>query len=204
MRVKYNRVSTMLQTGNRFEVDKDKYDLVLLDKISGAVSFKDRPKSKELIQLVEEGKVREIVVEELSRLGRNTGDVIRTLEWLDEKEINVVVRNMGLQSLPHGKKNPVWKIISTIMSSLYEQELSNLRERISAGRIISKQRGLVTFGRPIGSNESDAIFINKPKNKKALEYLKKGRTLREIGKLLEMSTKTVQKVKNVATKLEMI
>ena len=157
-----------------------------------------------MIRLIEDGKVKEIVVEELSRLGRNTGDVIRTLEWLEEKEINVVVRNMGLQSLPNGQKNPVWKIISTIMSSLYEQELCNLKERISAGRIISKQRGLVTFGRPTGSNESDATFINKPKNKKALEYLKKGRTLREISKLMEMSTKTVMKVKTVAKKLEMI
>ncbi len=33
MRVKYNRVSTLGQTGNRFEADTDKYDLVLLDKI---------------------------------------------------------------------------------------------------------------------------------------------------------------------------
>lgn len=203
MRVKYNRVSTLMQTGNRFEADKEKYDLVLLDKISGSISFKDRPKSKELIQLIEEGMVNEIVVEELSRLGRNTGDVIRTLEWLEEKEINVVVRNMGLQSLPNGIKNPVWKMISTIMSSLYQNELESIRHRCMTGRMVAVQQGKI-FGRPTGSNESDATFINKPKNKKALEYLKKGRTLREIGKLLEMSTKTVQKVKKVAIKLEMI
>ena len=67
-----------------------------MDKISGSVSFKNRPKSKELIKLIEEGKVSEIVVEEFSRLGRNTGDVIQTLKWLEEKEINVVVRNIGL------------------------------------------------------------------------------------------------------------
>ena len=79
MRVKYNRVSTLIQTGNRFAADKEKYDLVFLDKVSGSVSFKDRPKSKELIKLIEEGKVSEIVVEEFSRLGRNTGDVIQTL-----------------------------------------------------------------------------------------------------------------------------
>lgn len=204
MRVKYNRVSTILQTGKRFELDKDKYDLILLDKISGTVCFKDRPRSKELIHLVEEGKVTEIVVEELSRLGRNTGDVIRTLEWLEEKEINVVVRNMGLQSFPNGQKNPIWKIISTIMSSLYEQELCNLRERVRAGRMVAIQNGNVIFGRPTGSSENDVTFINKPKNKKALEYLKKGRTLREIGKILEMSTKTVMKVKKVATKIQMM
>lgn len=203
MRVKYNRVSTLGQTGNRFEADTDNYDLVLLDKVSGTVNFKDREKGRELIRLVEDGVVREIICEEISRLGRNTRNVLETLEIFDEHGINVVVRNMGLQSRPNGEKNPIWKVIITIISSLYEQELNNLRERIAAGKIIAKQRNVI-FGRPIGTNESDATFINKPKNKKVLEYLKKGRTLREVGKLLEMSTKTVQKVKKVAEKLDMM
>lgn len=203
MRVKYNRVSTLLQTGNRFEADKEKYDMVFLDKISGSVSFKDRPKSKELIKLIEEGKISEIVVEEFSRLGRNTGDVIQTLEWLEDEKINVVVKNIGLQSRPNGKKNAIWKMISSVMSSLYEMELENILERTSVGRMVYLQNGGI-LGRPIGTNEGDSNFINKPKNKKALEYLKKGRTLREIGKILEMSTKTVMKVKKVAIKLEMI
>lgn len=203
MRVKYNRVSTLVQTGNRFEADKEKYDIVFLDKISGSVSFKNRPKSKELIKLIDDGKISEIVVEEFSRLGRNTGDVIQVLEWLEEKEINVVVRNIGLQSRSNGKKNPIWKMISSVMSSLYEMELENILERTSVGRMVYVQNGGV-LGRPVGTSEGDSNFINKPKNKKALEYLKKGRTLRETGKILEMSTKTVQKVKKVAVKLDMI
>ena len=203
MRVKYNRVSTLGQTGNRFEADTDKYDLVLLDKVSGTVNFRDRENGRILIDLAGKSQITEIVVEEISRLGRNTRNVLETLEIFEEHGINVVVRNMGLQSRPNGEKNPIWKVIITIISSLYEQELSNLRERIAAGKLIALQRN-VRFGRPTGSNESDATFINKPKNKKALEYLKKGRTLREIGKLLEMSTKTVQKLKKVAVKLDMM
>src|SRR4051812_43156416 len=113
MKVKYNRVSTLQQSGDRFSADKDKYDIVLLDKVSGSIGFKERPKGRELSKLVEEGRVHELVVEEFSRLGRNTGDVIRTLEWLEEKGINVVVRNNGLQSRPNGKKNPIWKMISS-------------------------------------------------------------------------------------------
>ncbi|WP_375191043.1 recombinase family protein [Chryseobacterium sp.] len=203
MRVKYNRVSTLVQTGNRFEADTDKYDKVFLDKISGSVSFKDRPKSKELMKLIDDGLITSVTFEDFSRLGRNTGDVIRTLEILEEKEINVIIRNIGLQSRANGKKNPIWKMISSVMSSLYEMELENILERTSVGRMVYVQNGGV-LGRPIGTNEGDSIFINKPKNQKALEYLKKGRTLREIGKLLEMSTKTVMKVKSVAKKLEMI
>ncbi|MET0570752.1 MAG: recombinase family protein [Pedobacter agri] len=203
MRVKYNRVSTLVQTGNRFEADIDKYDKVFLDKISGSVSFKDRPKSKELMKLIDDGLITSVTFEDFSRLGRNTGDVIRTLEILEEKEINVIIRNIGLQSRANGKKNPIWKMISSVMSSLYEMELENILERTSVGRMVYVQNGGV-LGRPVGTNEGDFNFINKPKNKKALEYLKKGRTLREIGKLLEMSTKTVHKVKRVAIKLDMI
>ena len=76
MRVKYNRVSTQIQSGNRFEADTEKYDLTLLDKISGTVPFKDRPQAKILIDYIQKGVVKEVVVEELSRLGRHTGDVL--------------------------------------------------------------------------------------------------------------------------------
>jgi hypothetical protein len=48
MRVKYNRISSLSQTGNRFTADTEKYDLTLMDKISGSVSFFDRPKASEL------------------------------------------------------------------------------------------------------------------------------------------------------------
>ena len=64
MRVKYNRVSTQIQTGFRFEADRDKYDLTLLDKISGTVPFKDRPQAKILINQIESGTVKEVIVEE--------------------------------------------------------------------------------------------------------------------------------------------
>ncbi|HBV17980.1 recombinase family protein [Chryseobacterium carnipullorum] len=204
MRVKYNRVSTLGQTGNRFEADTDKYDLVLLDKVSGTVNFRDREKGRVLIDLIEKDEVKIVVAEDLSRLGRNTRDVLTTLDFFDQKGINVVVRNMGLQSRPNGEKNPIWKMVTTIMSSLHQNEIETQRHRCEVGRMVARQKGNVIFGRPTGSNESDATFINKLKNKKALEYLKKGRTLREIGKLLEMSTKTVMKVKTVAKKLEMI
>jgi DNA invertase Pin-like site-specific DNA recombinase len=203
MKVKYNRVSTLLQTGNRFEADTEKYDLVLLDKISGSVSFMDRPKTKELINLIQSGVVTEIVVEEFSRLGRNTGDVIKTLEWFEKMGINVRVKNIGLESRPMGNKNPIWKMISSVMSSLYELELSNILERTPVGRMVYVQNGGV-LGRPSGGGESDFQFINKTKNQKVIEYLKKERTIREIAKQLDMSTKTVMKVKTTALKMELI
>ena len=203
MRVKYNRVSTQIQSGNRFEADTEKYDLTLLDKISGTVPFKDRPQAKILIDYIQKGVVKEVVVEELSRLGRHTGDCITTLEWMDEKGVNVFVRNLGVQSRPNGKKNPIWNVITSVISSLYALELDSIKERTSVGRQIYVQKGGI-LGRKVGSTLSDRDFIEKPKAKKILEYLEKGWTLREIAKQVDASTKTVMKVKSTATKLQMI
>jgi DNA invertase Pin-like site-specific DNA recombinase len=195
MRVKYNRISSLSQTGNRFSADKENYDLTLLDKISGSVHFRDRTKAKELITLIEDGKVKEVVVEEFSRMGRNTGDVIKTLEWMEEKEVNVVVKNIGLQSRPNGVKNPIWKMISSVMSSLYEMELENIKERTMVGRMVYVSNGGV-LGRPKGTKENEKDFLNKAKNKKIIELLNKGWTLRQISKQLDTSSATIQKVKN--------
>lgn len=199
MKVKYNRVSTLQQTGDRFSVDQEKYDLVLLDKVSGSVDFKERPKGRELTKLIEEGKVNELIVEEFSRLGRNTGDVIRTLEWLEEKEINVIVRNNGLQSRPNGKKNPIWKMISSVMSSLYEMELENIKERTMVGRQVYVQKG-GRLGRPNGSNETETEFLQKEQTQRIIKSLKKGLTIREIGKVVDCSNKTIIKTKKLSVK----
>ena len=199
MRLKYNRVSTIQQSGDRFSADNEKYELTLLDKISGSIPFKERPRAKEVVRLVESGAVTELVVEEFSRLGRNTGDVIRTLEWLEQFEINVVVRNNGLQSRPNGKKNPIWKMISSVMSSLYEMELENIKERTMTGRAVYVQKGGI-LGRPEGSTENEREFIEKDKSKEIIKYLNKKRTIREISKYTNASNKTIIKTKRIAKK----
>ena len=199
MRVKYNRTSTIQQDGNRFELDDNPYDLVLFDKgVSGSVPFNERPEGKRLMNLVRSGQVTTVVFEELSRTGRNTVDVLNTLEILEENEVNVVVRNLGIQSRPNGKpKNPVWKMIVSVMSSLYEMERENIRERTEMGRMVYLMKG-GKLGRPKNSTESDHKFLNKPKSQEILKYLNKGKfSQREISKLCRVSPKTIRKVREV-------
>jgi len=199
MRVKYNRTSTIQQDGNRFELDDNPYDLVLFDKgVSGSVPFNERPEGKRLMKLVRSGQVTTVVFEELSRTGRNTVDVLNTLEILEENEVNVVIRNLGIQSRPNGKpKNPVWKMIVSVMSSLYEMEREHIRERTEMGRMVYLMKG-GKLGRPKNSSESDHKFLNKPKSQEILKYLNKGKfSQREISKLCRVSPKTIRKVKGV-------
>lgn len=199
LRVKYNRVSTLQQSGERYKLDEEKYDVTLFDKISGKVPFNERPQAKKLIELVHKGEVAELVLEEISRVGRSTGDCIKTLEWLEEKKINVVVRNLGLQSRPNGKPNPFWKVATSILSSVYELEISSIAERTSMGRQIFIQNG-GKLGRPENSKESDKKFLNKPKTQQIIKWLNKGRTIAEIVSHVGCSNKTVIKTKRLGVK----
>jgi DNA invertase Pin-like site-specific DNA recombinase len=167
------------------------------------VKFKDRVEAQKLIKLVEEKKVKTLVLEELSRIGRSMGDVISSLEWLDKHDVNVIVRNLGLQSRPLGKKNPVWDILTATMAGLYAMELEHIKERTSTGRMVYVQRG-GRLGRPIGSNQSEKNFIEKELTQKVMKLLGKGRSIREIASQLNMSTSTVLKAKKIAKKHNLI
>ena len=196
MKVKYNRTSTIKQDGERFKLDKDKYDLTLFDKgVSGKIPFSEREKGKELTELVESGKVDEVVVEELSRLGRNTIDSLTSLKFFEDNGVNVVVRGMGnLQSMIDGKKNPIWNLITSVMSSLYELERENILERTEMGRKMYVMNG-GKLGRKVGSVENRKEFLQKDKTKKIVSLLEKGKSVRDISSRLGVSTKTIVKVR---------
>ena len=196
MRVKYNRTSTIQQEGERFKLDKDNYDLTIFDKgVSGKIPFSEREGGIKLNKLVDEGKVREVVVEELSRLGRNTIDTLTTLKSFEEKGINVVVRGMGnLQSMIDGKKNPIWNLITSVMSSLYELERENILERTEMGRKMYVMNG-GKLGRKVGSVENRKEFLQKDRTKKIISLLDKGKSVRDISSRLGVSTKTIVKVR---------
>lgn len=199
MNIKYNRVSTLQQTGDRFTLDTNTYDLTLLDKCSGSVSFRDRAEASKLIPLIESDKVHTLTVEELSRLGRNMPDVIATLHFLEEHKVNVIVLNMGLQSRPNNKPNAIWSMISAVLASMYEMEKMNILERTKTGKAVAIQRG-VRMGRPAKSNENVKEFLNKPKSLAIAKYIKKNKnTIKEIAAITNTSASLVLKVKKLTT-----
>jgi DNA invertase Pin-like site-specific DNA recombinase len=196
MRIKYNRTSTNQQQGERFKLDQDQYDLTLFDKgVSGTIPFSERPKGAELLQLICEEKVDEVIVEELSRLGRNTVDVLTTLKLMEDHNVNVMVKSMGnLQSIVNGKKNPIWGLITSVMSSLYELERTAILERTEAGRKAYVLKG-GKLGRKVGTVENRNDFLSKAKNQQIISLLQKGKSVRDIAGRVGCSTSTVVKVK---------
>ena len=206
MIIKYNRTSTINQKGERFKLDKNKYDLTINDfGVSGKIPFNKRKGGSELIQLVEEDKVKKVVFEDLSRCGRTLKDSILTLDFLIEKGVTIKIRNIGIEShTPNGEKNPMWNIVTSILSSVYEMERERILEITEMGR---KQYVLNggKLGRKEGSKESDLIFKNKPQTKKILNLLKMGKSNRDIIHRISCSPKTITKVRKVFSKeLELV
>ena len=198
MVIKYNRTSTINQKGERFKLDKENYDLTINDfGISGKIPFNRREGGSKLIELVKEGKVTKIVFEDLSRCGRTLKDSINTLDYFFENSVIIKVRNIGIEShTPNGEKNPMWNIVTSILSSVYEMERERILEITEMGR---KQYVLNggKLGRKIGSEESEMVFLRKPQTKSIIKFLKMGKTNRDIIGRLNCSPKTITKVRKL-------
>lgn len=66
-----------------------------------------------------------------------------------------------------------------------------------------KEKGIPhNLGRKEGYRETMDTFINKPKTKEIINLLSLNHTLREIAKMVQCSTKTVQKVKKIIDELK--
>ena len=184
----------MKQSGERFKDDSATYDLTLFDKVSGSIPFDKRPEGAKLVKLIEEGKVGRVVVEEISRLGRNVMDVSKTLVFLEEHKVNLNIRNMGIESMVEGKPNPTFRLILQIMASISEMEKEHIKERTAQGRAVAVAKG-VKMGRKEGTKETKAEFLNKHKN--AVRLLKESDfSIRDIARLEKLAPSTIQRLKN--------
>lgn len=202
MKIKYIRVSSEGQKTDRQKLNVDGFK-VFEEQITGTSKFKERPETKEIIKLVESGEVTDLHVEELSRLGRNTADVMATIEWLMEYGVNIVIEDRGLQSIRNGEFDPMFEMFVTMMAGFNKMELDTLKKRIKQGIESYKAKNDDQWGRRKGTTENDAVFLSKPKSKEIISLLKLGTlSLRQIAGAAECSINTVQKVKRIANKHE--
>lgn len=96
MKVFYSRVSTIEQNSERQTQDLDGFDYIFTDTCSGSINFFNRPKGKQIKELIERGILMHLEIHSIDRLGRNTLDVLKTWQELTEIGITVVCRNPNL------------------------------------------------------------------------------------------------------------
>lgn len=188
MKAKYIRISTTEQNIDRQTNFKG---LTYIDKISGSIAFKERPQAKKLL---DNKDVTEVHVHSIDRLGRNTLDIMQTIQDFTNKRINVVSEKEGLQTIVDGKENPIAKMMIGILGTLAEFELNRSKERQVEGIAKAKEKG-VYLGRSKGSKESLDKFMSKASTQAIIRHLKANESIRRTAKLSDVSIGKVQKVK---------
>lgn len=196
MKATYIRVSTNEQQTDR--QDKETYGTIYTDKVSGSISFKERPAGAKLIAAIEEGIIKELHVHSIDRLGRNTIDILTTIEYITNQGCNLISKKEGLQMLIDGKPNPMAKMLIGILSTLAEFELQRIKERQAEGIAAAKLKGTYkTNARPIGTGDTKDKFFAKKKVQSIIKYLQQGNSIRNTAKLAEASISLVQKVQKM-------
>jgi DNA invertase Pin-like site-specific DNA recombinase len=197
MNILYTRVSTLEQKTDRQRVNEKDFDSVIEDKCSGSISFFERTGGIEIKKLIDNGILKSLSVWQIDRLGRDLRDIMNTIHYFNQKNIPIFFVSQGLRTLDeNGKENPISKLIISILGIVGEMERNQIKERQLEGIRIAKLKGAYK-GRQKGSSEDLLSFLNKDRNKKAVEYMKKGYKNTEISKITGLHINTLTKIKSL-------
>ena len=164
------------------------------EHISGAKRIEERQALTECLEYCTKESVDFLLLSELSRLGRSTLQVLRSLEILHEAKVSVYIQNLGLYTLqPDGKVNPIASIMVTVLAEMANIERSNIQYRLNSGRANYIANG-GRLGRKKGSTKSEEKL--RDEYKETIALLKKGYSIRNIARLQGIGISTVQRIKN--------
>ena len=132
--IAYVRVSTAEQNETRQKEALKKYDIDkwFIEKASGKDT--NRPRLQEMLEYIREDDT--VYVEEFSRLGRSTADLLNTVQQIEDVGAKFVSLKENFDT-----KTPTGKLQMTIMAAIAEFERSMILERQREGIAIAKREG---------------------------------------------------------------
>lgn len=198
------RVSTQAQDYQRQVTELQEYcdragwevTRVFANKVSGAKAVTERTEIVEMVEYIKSNDIQRVVCLEISRLGRNTLEALKVINYLNENGVSLYVKNYNLETLIDGKVNPVASLICTILLEIASMERLTIKERMTSGRnqYIAKCREQgIKMGRPSSYRKSDASY--KEQYGKEISLLKKGISLRNVAQLTGTSVNTLRKLR---------
>ena len=201
------RVSTQAQDYQRQVTELQEYcdragwevTKVFANKVSGAMAVTERAEIVEMVEYIKSNDIQRVVCLEISRLGRNTLEALKVINYLNENGVSLYVKNYNLETLVDGKVNPVASLICTILLEIASMERLTIKERMTSGRnqyiAKCKEQG-IKMGRPSSYRKSDSSY--KEQYGKEISLLKKGISLRNVSQLTGTSVNTLRKLRQYA------
>jgi DNA invertase Pin-like site-specific DNA recombinase len=198
----YGRVSTGSQDVER-QIEElksyanyKKYEVVEVytETISGVKERKDRKEISRLLRYIESNEeIKGVLVWELSRLGRNTLDILDIIDKLTKKKIWLFSKKEGIVTLNEdGTENPTSKLTLTVLSGVATHERDTILKRTTSGMINSV----------LGGNWLGGKFLPygyKREEKKLVIDLEESLIIQEIFQLY-LSGKVTQRIANELNK----
>lgn len=179
---------TVLAKSNGWSVEA-----VFAEKISGAKANTERTELLNMISYVESNHIDKVLVTELSRLGRDTLQVLEVIEMLNNKEISLYIQNYAIETLTKdGKVNAMSQFLITILAEVARMERKTIRERVASGYQNFRNNG-GKVGRKTGYRKSDKDM--KEQYGKEIQLLKKGLSLRNVSAITHTSINTLRKLR---------
>lgn len=147
MKVGYVRCSTVEQNEARQMkmMEEQGAEKVFLDKASGKNT--ERAAFKDMMSFVRVGDI--VIVESISRIARNTRDLLSIISELTEKGVEFVSLKESIDTT-----TPQGRFMLTVFGALAELERENILERQREGIEIAKSEGKYKGRKPIDYNET--------------------------------------------------
>ena len=146
MRVGYIRCSTIEQNEARQlkMMEEQNAERLFIDKASGKNT--DRKAFKEMMAFVRAGDT--VIVESISRIARNTRDLLSIVSDLTEKDVEFVSLKENMDTT-----TPQGRFMLTVFGALAELERENILERQREGIEIAKSEGKYKGRKPVEVDE---------------------------------------------------
>lgn len=201
--VLYCRVSTQVQDYERQVSDltqfakKHQWEIAetFTEKISGAKKNDERKELTSLLSYACVHYINRVLVTELSRLGRDTLQVLAAIDMLNKAKVSLYIMNYNIETLtPDGKVNPMSQFMITLLAEVARMERRTIKERMASGYNNFRANG-GKVGRKTGYCKSDEDFRTQYKD--VFRLLGKGVSLRDISKATGVSVNTVKRCKNL-------
>ena len=147
MRVGYVRCSTAEQNEARQlkMMDEEQTEKLFIDKASGKNT--DRTAFKEMMAFVRAGDT--VVVESISRIARNTRDLLSIISELTDKQVEFVSLKENIDTT-----TPQGRFMLTVFGALAELEREMMLERQREGIEIAKTEGKYKGRKPLDIDEA--------------------------------------------------
>lgn len=166
------------------------------EKVSGYKANNDRPVLSSMLSFIRTNHIDKVICWELSRLGRNTVEVLRLINELNSMKTSLYIKNYNIETLTEsGDVNPLSQFMLQVLSSIAEMERSSIRQRVASGYDNYLRTG-GRVGRKSGYKKAADDILAE--NKDVVKLLKQGFSVRKIMKLTDKSSGLVQKVKKLA------